>query len=79
VLEHVYEVVNKAINKNIPGIEFRKGALEIKLRSVKVSVPEMIKDELKNALHISWNSKDQNLADFIISIMDDILPDMPGL
>ncbi|CAG8630499.1 13297_t:CDS:1, partial [Racocetra persica] len=79
VLEHVYEVVNKAINKNIPGIEFRKGALEIKLRSVKVSVPEMTKDELKNALRISWNSKDQNLADFIISIMDDILPDMPGL
>ncbi|CAG8588952.1 16952_t:CDS:2 [Cetraspora pellucida] len=79
VLEHVYEALNKAINKNIPGIELCKEALEIKLRSVKVSVPEMIKDELKNALGISWNSKDQNLADFIISIMEDILPDMPDL
>ncbi|CAG8738794.1 15800_t:CDS:1, partial [Dentiscutata heterogama] len=79
VLEYVYEVVNKAISKNIPGIELHKGALEIKLRSVTVSVPEMIKDEFKNALRITWNSKDQNLADFLISIMDDILPDMPDL
>ncbi|CAG8556757.1 2587_t:CDS:2 [Diversispora eburnea] len=76
-IDYVYKSIENVIKKEIPNIELTKNLSQFKLKSVLISIPEASEkgENKKNALKISWNSKDQNLADYLISIIDDVLPE----
>ncbi|CAG8597246.1 3365_t:CDS:2 [Acaulospora morrowiae] len=71
-LDRVYESVKKAIEKDLPDIELFKDISQFRVKNVLISIPD---ESSKNALSVSWNSKDQSLAEYLISIIDDVLPE----
>src|SRR5437763_825825 len=70
-LELVYESVKKALKDNVTEVEISKNPSLIKIRSMSISIP----DNNSNSLSISWNYRDENLANYVMSIIDKILPD----
>ncbi|CAG8444649.1 4851_t:CDS:2 [Funneliformis mosseae] len=70
-LEIVYEAVTKALRGKMSCTEITKIPSQIKIRSMLISVS----DDNTNSLNISWNHRDENLANYLMSIIDKALPD----
>ncbi|GBB85194.1 hypothetical protein RclHR1_11750007 [Rhizophagus clarus] len=70
-LENVYETVRKALKDNVNDVEITKNSSQIKIRSMLIR----ISDKSSNSLNISWNYRDENLANHVMSIIDSILPE----
>ncbi|CAI2169238.1 12780_t:CDS:2 [Funneliformis geosporum] len=70
-LEIVYEAVTKALRGKMSSTEVTKKPSQIKIRSMLISVS----DDNTNSLNISWNHRDENLANYLMSIIDKTLPD----
>ncbi|CAB4400431.1 integrator complex subunit 11 [Rhizophagus irregularis] len=70
-LENVYEKVRKALKDDVNEVEIIKNSSQIKIRSMLIR----ISDKNSNSFNISWNYKDENLANYVMSIIDNILPE----
>ncbi len=70
-LENVYDAIKKALEDNVSYVEVFKNSSQIKIRSMLIS----ISDDNFNSFKISWNYRDENLANYLMSIIDKTLPD----
>jgi integrator complex subunit 11 len=69
-LEIVYESVKKALKDNMTEVEISKNSSQIKIRSMLIS----ISDNNSNSFNISWNYRDENMANYVMSVIDKTLP-----
>jgi integrator complex subunit 11 len=70
-LENVYETVRKALKDKVNEVEITKNSSQIKIRSMLIR----ISDKNSNSLNISWNYRDENLANYVMTLIDKILPE----
>ncbi|CAH1766731.1 8891_t:CDS:2 [Entrophospora sp. SA101] len=76
-LNHVYNAIEQAKNKALPGTTvIFKDQTQIKIRSMVISIPGSSEGSLIHSLKISWNYCDDNLANYLMGIIDDTLPDV---
>ncbi|RIA91482.1 beta-lactamase-like protein [Glomus cerebriforme] len=70
-LENIYETVRKSLKDNVNDVEVFKDSSQIKIRSMLIRVS----DKNFNSLNISWNYRDENMANHVMSIIEKILPE----